>query len=134
MSEMIATASIRRRQQTARIGLYFLLILGAVLAMLPMVWMVSASLMPTGEASTYPPHFFPSRITFAHYTDLFTRLNLGRNLLNSAFLAFVVTFAIHRIVTPPGAALAFPHRVPLPWPARSGLEISPSACSTFPSR
>lgn len=93
MSEVIATASIKRRQQTARIGLYFLLILGAVLAMLPMVWMVSASLMPTGEASTYPPRFFPSSITFDHYRDLFTRLNLGRNLLNSAFVSFVVTFA-----------------------------------------
>ena len=50
-----------------------------------MLWMVSASLMPTGEASTYPPRFFPSRVTFAHYTDLFTRLNLGRYLFNSAF-------------------------------------------------
>ena len=93
MSEMIATASIKRRQQTARIGLYFLLILGAVLAMLPMVWMVSASLMPTGEASSYPPRFFPSSITLDHYRDLFTRLNLGRNLANSAFVSFVVTFA-----------------------------------------
>ncbi|HZK77859.1 MAG TPA: carbohydrate ABC transporter permease [Gemmatimonadaceae bacterium] len=92
MSE-IATASIRRKQQTARVGLYFLLVLGAVLAMLPMVWMLSASLMPTGEASSYPPRFFPSSITFDHYRDLFVRLNLGRNLLNSAFVSFVVTFA-----------------------------------------
>ena len=93
MSEMIATASIARRQMIAKIGLYFLLILGAVLAMLPMVWMVSASLMPTGEASTYPPHFFPTSITLDHYRDLFVRLNLGRNLANSAFVSFVVTFA-----------------------------------------
>ena len=93
MSEMITTASIKRRQQTARIGLYFLLILGAVLAMLPMVWMVSASLMPTGEASSYPPRFFPSSVTLDHYRDLFVRLNLGRNLANSAFVSFVVTFA-----------------------------------------
>ena len=93
MSEMIAVASIRRRQQIARIGLYFLLILGAVLAMLPMVWMVSASLMPTGEASSYPPRFFPSSITLEHYRDLFVRLNLGRNLANSALVSFVVTFA-----------------------------------------
>ena len=92
MSE-IATASIRRKQQTARVGLYFLLVLGAVLAMLPMVWMVSASLMPTGEASSYPPRFFPSSITLDHYRDLFVRLNLGRNLANSAFVSFVVTFA-----------------------------------------
>ncbi|HUQ48903.1 MAG TPA: carbohydrate ABC transporter permease [Gemmatimonadaceae bacterium] len=93
MSEMIATASIKRRQQMARVGLYFLLILGAVLAMLPMVWMVSASLMPTGEASSYPPRFFPTSITLDHYKDLFTRLNLGRNLANSALVSFVVTFA-----------------------------------------
>ncbi|MEP6509248.1 MAG: carbohydrate ABC transporter permease [Gemmatimonadales bacterium] len=90
---MIATASIIRRQRIARVGLYFLLVLGAVLAMLPMVWMVSASLMPTGEASTYPPRFFPSSITLDHYKDLFVRLDLGRNLLNSAFVSFVVTFA-----------------------------------------
>ena len=85
--------SARQRQRIERVVLYTLLIIGAFLAMLPMVWMVSASLMPSGQASTYPPHFFPTRITFAHYTDLFTRLDLGRNLLNSAFVSFVVTFA-----------------------------------------
>ena len=84
--------SARQRQQITRVILYALLIIGAVLAMLPMVWMVSASLMPSGEASTYPPHFFPTRITLDHYRDLFVRLDLGRNLLNSAFVAFVVTF------------------------------------------
>jgi multiple sugar transport system permease protein len=91
--EQIATASIARRELTAKIVLYFLLVLGAVLAMLPMVWMVSASLMPTGEASSFPPHFFPSYPTLDHYRDLFVRLDLGRNLLNSAFVSFVVTFA-----------------------------------------
>ncbi len=84
--------SARQRQQITRVLLYAMLIIGAVLAMLPMVWMVSASLMPSGEASTYPPHFFPSRMTLDHYRDLFVRLDLGRNLLNSAFVAFVVTF------------------------------------------
>ena len=85
--------SARLRQRMTQVLLYALLVIGAFLAILPMVWMVSASLMPSGQASTYPPHFFPTSITFAHYSDLFTRLNLGRNLLNSAFIAFVVTFA-----------------------------------------
>ncbi len=93
MSEEVGfMQSARQRQRMTRVLLYVLLIVGAVLAMLPMVWMVSASLMPSGEASTYPPHFFPSRPTLEHYRDLFVRLNLGRNLLNSAFVAFVVTF------------------------------------------
>jgi multiple sugar transport system permease protein len=85
--------SARQRQRLTLMLLYTLLIIGAVLAMLPMVWMVSASVMPSGEASTFPPHFFPTSVTFAHYTDLFTRLDLGRNLLNSAFVSLVVTFA-----------------------------------------
>lgn len=99
-------SSARQRQRVTRVALYSLLVLGAVLALLPMVWMVSASLMPSGEASTYPPHFFPSRLTFAHYTDLFTRLNLGRYLLNSAFVSLVVTFASLAINSMAGYAFA----------------------------
>lgn len=85
--------SARQRERMTRFLLYALLVIGAALALLPMVWMVSASLMPSGEASSFPPHFFPSRPTLEHYTDLFTRLNLGRYLLNSAFVALVVTSA-----------------------------------------
>ena len=85
--------SARQRERMTRVLLYALLVIGAVMALLPMVWMVSASLMPSGEASSFPPHFFPSSPTLEHYTDLFTRLNLGRYLLNSAFVAVVVTSA-----------------------------------------
>jgi len=85
--------SARQRERMTRVLLHALLVLGAALALVPMVWMVSASLMPSGEASSFPPHFFPSRPTLEHYTDLFTRLNLGRYLLNSGFVALVVTSA-----------------------------------------
>ena len=83
--------SARTRRRISQIVLYALLIIGALIALLPMLWMLSASFMPTGEASTYPPHLMPSRITFDHYRDLFTRLNLGRYLFNSALIAVVVT-------------------------------------------
>jgi multiple sugar transport system permease protein len=99
-------SSVRNRQRMAAVMLYALLIIGAVMAMLPMVWMVSASLMPAGEASTYPPRFFPSRLTLEHYTNLFTRLDLGRYLLNSAFVAFVVTLSSLAINSMAGYAFA----------------------------
>jgi multiple sugar transport system permease protein len=70
---------------------YGLLLVGCVISLLPMVWMVSASLMETGAANQYPPKLFPERVTFEHYRALFTRLNLGRYLLNSAFIATTVT-------------------------------------------
>lgn len=83
--------SLAASQRTQRIILYLLLIIGAVLSLLPIIWMVSASLMPSGEASTFPPKLFPSTVTFSHYYDLFTRLSLGRYLFNSAFIAIIVT-------------------------------------------
>ena len=83
--------SLAARQRTTKIVLYLLLLVGAAIALLPMVWMVSASLMPSGEASTFPPHFLPSTVTFEHYVSLFTRLSIGRYLFNSALIAIIVT-------------------------------------------
>ena len=71
--------------------LYGALVLGAVVALFPMLWMVTASLMPTGEATASPPRLLPSRVTGEHYRELFTRLNLGRYLLNSAVAAVTVS-------------------------------------------
>jgi multiple sugar transport system permease protein len=63
----------------------------ALLTLAPLLWMVSASLMPAGEGNRFPPPLVPSRPTFAHYLDLFTRLNLGRNFLNSLFVTGTTT-------------------------------------------
>lgn len=70
---------------------YLALATGAVLTLLPLVWMVSASLMPAGEATAAGHRLFPSVVTLEHYRDLFTRLNLARYLLNSTLLALAVT-------------------------------------------
>jgi multiple sugar transport system permease protein len=71
--------------------LYGLLAVGLLLALAPLLWMVAASLMPPGEANSYPPRLWPSAVTFEHYTALFTRLDLARYLLNSTLLAGAVT-------------------------------------------
>jgi multiple sugar transport system permease protein len=70
---------------------YTLLALGLLLTLTPLWWMIAASLMPPGEANSYPPRLWPSAITFEHYTALFTRLDLARYLLNSTLLASAVT-------------------------------------------
>ncbi|HRZ24542.1 MAG TPA: carbohydrate ABC transporter permease, partial [Candidatus Contendobacter sp.] len=71
--------------------LYGALAAGAALTLLPLLWMLAASLMPAGEANSYPPRLWPSTVTFEHYAALFTRLDLGRYLLNSALLAGATT-------------------------------------------
>jgi multiple sugar transport system permease protein len=74
-----------------RIALYTVLVVVAGMTLTPLLWMVSASLMPNGQSGTFPPQFIPSPVTFEHYVDLFTRLNLARYLMNSVFVSIVVT-------------------------------------------
>jgi multiple sugar transport system permease protein len=71
--------------------LYAVLIGGAVATLLPLWWMVAASFMPTGEANSFPPRLWPSHPTAEHYVDLFTRLSLARNAVNSLIIASVTT-------------------------------------------
>ncbi|MFA6541746.1 MAG: carbohydrate ABC transporter permease [Bacteroidota bacterium] len=63
----------------------------ALTSLIPVLWMVSASFMQTGEASSFPPPFFPSHPTFEHYRALTERLNMGRYFLNSFIIASAVT-------------------------------------------
>src|SRR5690348_2142867 len=94
---------------TARLGkalLYGLLIGGALVALLPTLWMISASFMTTGEANSYPPHFLPHAPTLEHYRTLFSRLSLGRYLGNSAFVSIVVTALSLLVNSLAGYALA----------------------------
>jgi multiple sugar transport system permease protein len=71
--------------------LYAVLIGGALLTLMPLWWMLAASFMPTGEANTFPPRLWPSRVTGEHYADLFTRLNLARYAANSFIIATATT-------------------------------------------
>ncbi len=74
-----------------RITVHVTAVLCAVVTLLPLAWMLAASFMPPGQATATPPRFWPEPFTLAHYQALFQRLNLGRYLFNSAFLATTVT-------------------------------------------
>jgi multiple sugar transport system permease protein len=67
------------------------LVLLAVATFIPFMWMISASFMRAGEASTFPPPFIPAHPTLEHYFTLFTRLNLWTYIFNSAILSVAVT-------------------------------------------
>ncbi len=79
------------RRLTTQAALHAVLLAGAVLTLTPLVWMAAASLMPTGQATTYPPSFIPRGPTLEHYRDLLTRLHLARNFANSGIVAGVTT-------------------------------------------
>ena len=63
----------------------------AVLSLAPLLWMVSVSFMPRGEASHFPPPFLPSAFTFDNYRELFAKTGVARNFGNSLLVSVAIT-------------------------------------------
>jgi multiple sugar transport system permease protein len=74
-----------------------LLITNAAVALLglmvvaPLLWMVAAAFMPRGTAQIYPPPLWPAEPTLDNFRELFSRLHLGRYLLNSLAISLSIT-------------------------------------------
>lgn len=75
-----------------KIIMYILLILAAIAFLYPFIWMVSASF--SEERSIMHITFFPIDFSLVHYTKLFDSIPILRSLLNSVFVAVVVTFGV----------------------------------------
>lgn len=78
----------------------------ALIVLFPLLWMVSVSLMPTGEAANFPPPLIPRTITFDHYRDLFVSQGMGRYMWNSFALATLATILALGFTVPAGYAFA----------------------------
>lgn len=68
-----------------------LAVLIAIGTLLPFVWMISASLMKTGESAKFPPKLFPEEFDFSHYVFLFQNLEMTRYFVNSLLISILVT-------------------------------------------
>ena len=79
------------RRRLEAVVVHVVLGVAAVLTLLPLVWMVAASLMPAGEASALPLRLWPSAPTLEHYRALFARLDIGRHAAISAGVAAATT-------------------------------------------
>ncbi len=86
--------------------LHVALVVVAAVTLAPILWMLSASFMQTGEANSYPPPLLPSEPTLEHYRALFGQLALGRYLLNSAIIATSATLLSLFINSMAGYAIA----------------------------
>ncbi|HEX9975143.1 MAG TPA: carbohydrate ABC transporter permease, partial [bacterium] len=79
------------KKYATSISLHTGMLVVSAITLLPFLWMVSASFMKSGEASSFPPRFFPHHFTFDQYLFLFQRINVGRFFVNSLILAVSVS-------------------------------------------
>jgi len=83
-----------------------LLIALAVLSLAPLLWMLAVSLMQPGEAAAFPPPLWPKSPTLHNYSELFSRMGMGRYLLNSFLVSTLVTVVAVLLNTLAGYAFA----------------------------
>lgn len=70
--------------------LYIFLSLGALIIIIPFVWMVSTSLKSINEVFSYPPTLFGDTIRWDNYLRIADRFPFGRFFLNSTIVTSVV--------------------------------------------
>src|SRR5690606_17201400 len=82
------------------------LLLIALASLGPLLWMVSVSFMPRGEASQFPPALLPSAASLDNYRALFATTGIGRNFANSLLVALAITALSLLVNTLAGYAFA----------------------------
>src|SRR4051794_3114321 len=108
-----ATRARRRRRWADRLVLYALAAIALVILAGPLLWMLSSSLKAPGEVTANPPTLVPHELRWQNYTDVFKQVPFARYMLNSLFVASVVTLVallFHSMAAYALARLRFPGR------------------------
>jgi multiple sugar transport system permease protein len=96
-----------KRSLTFGTILFWLAVVAIVIFCLaPILWQVLTSFKVNEDIAAIPNIYFPTRITFDHYIELFTRRPFGRYILNSGFVSITSTLVCLAIGTPASYALA----------------------------
>jgi multiple sugar transport system permease protein len=96
----------RWREVAQAVAVNGLLMLASLVALAPLLWMLSVSLMATGEANHWPPPLLPDLPTLAHYGELFDKVGIARRFANSLGLALATTLMSTLLNTMAGYAFA----------------------------
>ena len=70
---------------------YLILGAGAILMVVPFIWMISTSFKPQAETVSFPPRLLPINPTISNYIDVFDRANMGRLYWNTTFISVIKT-------------------------------------------
>lgn len=90
----------RRTEVVRKVALYFLLLVGAAIILIPVLWMISTSLKAESQLFVYPPKWIPDPIEFSNYVDAWESLGsiapgltFWRIIGNTLFITGLAMFA-----------------------------------------
>jgi multiple sugar transport system permease protein len=81
-------------QRIAHYAAHTVLMAGALVMVMPMIWMLVTSLKPPAEIALWPPVFWPQHPTSANFTDAFRAAPFGRFFANSFAYSMVCTLSV----------------------------------------
>lgn len=79
------------RLQRSNLLNYIILSIGALLMVMPFIWMISTSFKPQAETISFPPRLFPINPTLENYLQVFERGNMGRLYWNTTLVGVIKT-------------------------------------------
>jgi len=79
------------RAQLGGLTLHVVLGLGALIMLVPFIWMVSTSFKTIDQVFTFPPNWIPNPFIWENYPRAFTSVPFGRWFLNSLQIAILGT-------------------------------------------
>jgi len=94
VTKMQATAMRDVLEVSLQLTKQVILFLGALIMVLPFVWMLSTSLKYPPDVLAYPPQFIPLRPTLTNFSQVFATAPFGRFFLNSLFVSIMATVSI----------------------------------------
>jgi multiple sugar transport system permease protein len=106
----------RLRAQLGGLTLHVVLGLGALIMLIPFIWMVSTSFKTIDQVFTFPPNWIPNPFIWDNYPQAFTSVPFARWFLNSLQIAVLITIGQLFTCSLAGftfARMRFPGRDPL---------------------
>ncbi|MBG1245634.1 carbohydrate ABC transporter permease [Nostoc sp. NZL] len=89
-----------------KILLFIIVVLIVLFSLAPALWQLLTSFKVNEDIAAVPTVYFPTRFTFNHYIELFTRRPFWRYIFNSAFVSITSTAVSLAIGAPAAYALA----------------------------
>lgn len=93
------------KKMLLRFILYFFLILGSIIMILPFYWMITTSLKTSSEVIKMPPMWIPTSFKFSNFSEALKAAPFGRYLINSLIVTILST--VGELITSILAAYAF---------------------------